>query len=124
MVTAGAAIGILEITGPDLLIIPIGIAIVEPSARRLLFMEQWATGTGGAHVVWWQTADQRSNQIIFLVRGKLHFSIAPFDEWWMDPHDLAIYQESFAGWKLELAQNRKHYMRFCRNEFRLLTRQK
>jgi hypothetical protein len=120
MVAQGAAIGILGITDPDLLIIPIGIAIVKP--RRLLFMEQWAVGTGGAHLLRWQSAEQRSNQVLFLVRGKLHFSIALFDEWWLEPDDLSIYQESFAGWKIELAQNRKHYMRFCRNEFRLLTR--
>src|SRR5580704_4276348 len=106
MVKTGAALGILN---PDLLVIPIGIAIVKP--RRLFFLEEWGTGTGYGHVLWWQQADQRSNQVLFLVRGKLHFSIAPFDEWWLDPDDLAIYQESFNAWKLELAENQKHYMR-------------
>src|SRR5258708_19119704 len=117
MVREGAAIGILN---PDLLIIPIGIAIVKP--RRLFFLEEWGTGTGYGHVLWWQRAEQRSNQVLFLVRGRLHFSIAPFDEWWLDPADLSIYQQSFAGWKLELADNLRAYQRFCRNEFRILSR--
>ena len=32
------------------LIIPLGIVILDEPAKRLLFMEQWAVGTGGAHV--------------------------------------------------------------------------
>src|SRR5580704_18081671 len=117
MVKTGAALGILN---PDLLIIPIGIAIVKP--RRLFFLEAWGTGTGYGHVLRWEQAEQQSNQICFLVRGKLSFSIAPFDEWWLDPDDLAIYRESFTGWNRELSENRKDYERFCRQEFRLLSR--
>ena len=61
-----------------------------------------------------------SNQIVFRVAGKLSFDIAPFHEWM--ELDQSIYEESFAGWKLELAKNRKHYMRFCMQEFQILTR--
>ena len=118
MVRKGAAIGITEHD----LAIALGIVILQEPAKRLLFMEQWAVGTGGAHVLDWESVQQLSNQALFFKAGKLHFSIALFDEWWLDTDDLAIYRESFAGWKLELQQNRKDYERFCRNEFSLLTR--
>jgi len=115
MVNEGAAIGIVD---PDL-IIPLGIVILDEPAKRLLFMEQWAVGTGGAHVLPWEEVKPMSNQVVFLVAGKLSFDVAPFVEW--QELDQDIIQESFAGWKIELAKNRKHYMRFCRNESRLLT---
>jgi hypothetical protein len=115
MVNEGAAIGIVD---PDL-IIPLGIVILDEPAKRLLFMQQWALGTGHAHVLSWEEVKPMSNQVVFLVAGKLSFDIAPFDEW---PLDLDIVQESFTGWKIELRNNRRAYQRFCRNEFRLLTR--
>ena len=102
------------------LIIPLGIVILDEPAKRLLFMEQWAVGTGGAHVLSWEEVKPMSNQVVFLVAGKLSFDIAPFSEWMELDQD--IIQESFAGWKIELAKNRRAYQRFCRNEFRLLTR--
>jgi len=118
MVREGAAIGVME----HHLIIALGVVILEEPARRLFFLEEWGTGTGYGHVLRWETTEQQSNQVRFLVRGKLSFNIAPFDEWWMDPDDLAVYQESFAAWKLELAENRRAYQRFARTELSLLTR--
>ena len=116
MVNESAAIGIVD---PDL-IIPLGIVILDEPAKRLVFMQQWALGTGHAHVLSWEEVKPMSNQIVFLVAGKVSFDIAPFHEW--QELDQDIIQESFAGWKLELAQNRKAYERFCKNEFRILTR--
>jgi hypothetical protein len=116
MVKEGAAIGIMD---PNL-IIPLGIVILDEPAKRLLFMQQWAVGTGGAHVLQWEEVEPMSNQVVFLVAGKLSFDIAPFHEW--QELDQDLIRESFAYWKLELAQNRKDYMRFCRNEFRILIR--
>jgi hypothetical protein len=116
MVNEGAAVGIID---PDL-IIPLGIVILDEPAKRLLFMEQWAVGTGGAHVLQWEEVESMSNQVVFLVAGNVSFGVALFAEW--QELDQDIIQESFSGWKIELAKNRKHYMRFCKAEFRILIR--
>jgi hypothetical protein len=117
MVQQGAAIGILDDIN---LTIALGVVILDEPAKQLLFMEIWAVGTGGAHVLDWERVQQLSNQVLFFKAAKLHFSIAPLDEWMELDQD--IYHESFVNWKLELAAHRKDYQRFCRNEFRLLSR--
>jgi hypothetical protein len=74
MVAQGAALMHLE-SG---IIFLLGIVIVDDAGKQLFFMEQWATGTGGGHVLSWETTEQQSNQVLFLVAGKLSFGIAPF----------------------------------------------
>ena len=117
MVKEGAAVGIMD---PDLdLIIRLGVVLLDEPAKQLFFLEQWGTGTGYGHVLSWDRVEQLPNQAVFYAGGRIAFVVAPFDEW--PELDQDIVQESFAGWKIELVKNRKHYMRFCRNEFRLLT---
>jgi len=116
MVRAGAALGETE----QGLIFPIGIAIVDEGALLLLSMNQWAQGTGDAHLFRWDQAQQLTNQVVFKAGGEVVFGIAAFGEWPQLDHD--AIQESFAAWKRELQQNRKDYERFCRQEFRILSR--
>jgi len=112
MVKAGAALGDVE-SGLTFLI---GLALVDEQGRQLLIMEQWATGTGGAHVFRWDQVEQKSNQIVFSTGGRVAFDIAPFDEWMeLDQNNL---QETFNNWKIELSAHRADYERFCRQEFR------
>ena len=116
MVETGAALGDVS-SGLTFLI---GIALLDEPEKELLIMEQWATGTGGAHVFRWDQVEQKSNQIVFSTGGRVAFGIAPFDEWM--ELDQNILQETFINWKIELAAHRADYERFCRNEFRILTR--
>ena len=116
MVREGAALGETELG----LIFPIGIAIVDEGALLLLSMNQWALGTGDAHIFRWEEYEQKANQVIFKMAGKIAFGIAPFAEWpELNPDDIL---ESFAGWKLELQQNRAEYERFARAELGILCR--
>jgi hypothetical protein len=102
---------------PDL-IIALGIVILDEPAKQLFFLEQWGTGTGYGHALSWDRVEQLPNQAVFYAGGRIAFVVAPFDEW--PEFDQDLIRESFAYWKLELAQNRKDYMRFCRSEFRIL----
>jgi hypothetical protein len=116
MVRDGAALAETE----QGLIFPIGILILDAAGKRLLCMNQWALGTGDAHLFRWNQAEQRSNQILFFNRpGEIAFAIAPFIEW--PELDQDIIQESFAGWKLELAENRRAYQRFAQGELKILS---
>ena len=74
MVTQGAALGDVE-GGLTFLI---GLALVDEQGQQLLIMEQWASGTGGAHVFRWDQVEQKSNQIVFSTGGRVAFGIAPY----------------------------------------------
>jgi hypothetical protein len=115
MVEEGAALGETE----QGLIFPIGILILDEAGKRLLSMNQWAQGTGDAHVFRWDQVEQLPNQVVFSTGGKVAFGIAPFAEW--PELDQNAIQESFAGWRLELEKNRSQYQRFARAEFGILT---
>jgi hypothetical protein len=116
MVAQGAALGDVE-SG---LVFLLGIVILDEPAKQLFILEQWGQGTGSGHVFKWGSAEQKSNQIVFSTGGQVAFGIAPFDEWM--ELDQNILQETFINWKIELAAHRADYERFCRNEFRILTR--
>jgi len=84
----------------------------------LLSMNQWAQGTGDAHVFRWDKVERQPNQITFYRAGQVAFGIAPFAEW--PDLDLNAINESFAGWKAELKANRDQYVRFAQAEFERL----
>jgi hypothetical protein len=69
MVLQGAALGETQYG----IVFLIGFLILDEPNNRLLAMEQWATGTGGAHVFRWDQVEQKSNQIVFSTAGRVAF---------------------------------------------------